>query len=73
MMGKFRFLIKFPQERPYRCERSWLGKHKLDGKENEIGELPSFRVSKSATAWKFKVSRICLVDFIEKRGIQSIL
>lgn len=48
-----------------------LGKHKLDGKENEIGELLSYRVSKSAIARKFRVSRTCLVDFVQKRQIGS--
>jgi DNA invertase Pin-like site-specific DNA recombinase len=47
-----------------------LGKHKLDGKEGEIGELLSYRVSKSAIARKFGVSRTCLVDFVEKREIE---
>jgi DNA invertase Pin-like site-specific DNA recombinase len=46
-----------------------LGRHKLDGKEKEIGELLSYRVSKSAIARKFRVSRTCLVDFIQKRNI----
>lgn len=48
-----------------------LGKHKLDGKEGEIKELLSYRVSKSAIARKFKVSRTCLVDFVQKRQIGS--
>ena len=46
-----------------------LGKHKLDGKEGEIKELLGYRVSKSAVARKFKVSRTCLIDFIQKRAI----
>jgi DNA invertase Pin-like site-specific DNA recombinase len=48
-----------------------FGRHKLDGKEAEIAELLSYRVSKSAIARKFKVSRTCLVDFVQKRGIHS--
>lgn len=47
-----------------------LGKHKLDGKEAEIKELLSYRVAKSAIARKFKVSRTCLIDFIQKRQIE---
>jgi DNA invertase Pin-like site-specific DNA recombinase len=47
-----------------------FGKHKLDGKENEIRELLGYRVSKSAVARKFKVSRTCLVDFVKKRKIE---
>lgn len=50
-----------------------LGKHKLDGKEAEIRELWSYRVSKSALARKFRVSRTCLVDFIQKRGLLAVL
>jgi DNA invertase Pin-like site-specific DNA recombinase len=46
-----------------------LGKHKLDGKEEEIRELLSFRVAKAAIARKFGVSRTCLVDFVKKRNI----
>jgi DNA invertase Pin-like site-specific DNA recombinase len=49
-----------------------LGKHKLDGKENEIRELLGYRVSKAAIARKYKVSRTCMVDFIQKRGIQPV-
>ena len=46
-----------------------LGKHKLDGKEGEIKELLSFGVAKAAIARKLKVSRTCLVDFVQKRNI----
>jgi DNA invertase Pin-like site-specific DNA recombinase len=49
-----------------------LGKHKLDGKENEIREFIGYRVSKAAIARKFKFSRTCMVDFIQKRGIQPV-
>ena len=48
-----------------------FGKHKLDGKEGEIRELLSFGVAKAAIARKFKVSRTCMVDFIQKREIES--
>jgi len=47
-----------------------LGKHKLDGKEDEIKELLRYRVSKSAIARKLGVSRTCLVDFVQKRNIE---
>jgi len=47
-----------------------LGKHKLDGKEAEIKELLGYRVSKSAIARKFHVSRTCLIDFVQKRQIE---
>jgi DNA invertase Pin-like site-specific DNA recombinase len=50
-----------------------LGKHKLDKKENEIGELLSYRVPKSAIARKYRVSRTCMVDFIQKRQIQPTI
>ena len=46
-----------------------LGKHKLDGKEEEIRELLGYRVSKAAIARKLGVSRTCMVDFIQKRKI----
>jgi DNA invertase Pin-like site-specific DNA recombinase len=47
-----------------------LGKHKLDGKGDEIRELLSFRVAKAAIARKFGVSRTCLVDFVKKRNLE---
>lgn len=47
-----------------------LGKHKLDGKEDEIKELLGYRVSKAAIARKLGVSRTCMVDFIQKRNIE---
>lgn len=47
-----------------------LGRHKLDGKEEEIRELLGYRVSKAAIARKLGVSRTCMVDFIKKRGIE---
>lgn len=49
-----------------------LDMHKLDGKGSEVAELLSYRVSKSAIVRKFKVSSICFVDFVQKRGIHPI-
>jgi DNA invertase Pin-like site-specific DNA recombinase len=46
-----------------------FGKHKLDGKENEIKEMLSYGVAKAAIARKYKVSRTTVVDFIDKRKI----
>jgi len=46
-----------------------FGKHKLDGKENEIRELLSYGVAKAAIARKYKVCRTTMVDFVDKRKI----
>lgn len=40
-------------------------------KDGEIAELLGTRVSKSAIERKFKIPRTLLVDFVQKRGIQS--
>lgn len=48
-----------------------LGRHKLDGKENEIRELLGYRVATAAIARKLGVSRTCMVDFIKKRKIDA--
>lgn len=51
------------------CPVGRFGKHKVDGKESEIPELLSYRVSKLRIALKFRVSQTCVVDFVQKRGI----
>jgi DNA invertase Pin-like site-specific DNA recombinase len=48
-----------------------FGKHKLDGKEDEIKEMLSYGVAKAAIARKYKVSRTTVVDFIDKRKLEK--